>query len=118
MDERRAQERITDVGDMNVTILSAPGEHQIENETFACEVEDVSMGGVRFSAPSAPEIGSVLEVQIASVDPKRVFWHVGRVMWTKPLNGAFSVGVKFTESPQETIELWEQVLEEKLERLD
>lgn len=118
--ERRAQQRTTDVGDMSVTILSAPEEHDMENKTFACEAEDVSMGGVRFSAPSAPAVGSALEVQIIHLDvySNRIFVHVGRVMWTKAANGGYSVGVKFTESPQETSALWEQVLEEKLGRLD
>ncbi|MCX7590830.1 MAG: PilZ domain-containing protein [Kiritimatiellae bacterium] len=117
--ERRAHPRLREEHAVEAKILSSPERPELEQMRFACTTEDISASGLRLVLPVALSVGSAIEIQLVTEQPRRTFWHVGRVVWTRPRNGkgdSHMVGIRFTETPEETLHLWEDLLLEKLAR--
>jgi hypothetical protein len=57
---------------------------------------NVSFGGLAFQSSVCPQIGEVLRLRIATVDPP--FEAEARVAWCKPESGKYLVGVTFLDS--------------------
>ncbi|MGQ9661731.1 MAG: PilZ domain-containing protein [Kiritimatiellia bacterium] len=120
MQERRAKPRLQEEHQAEVEILSSPEKQELELKRFECETKDISASGLRLVLPVALSVGSRLEIKLFMNHPRRVFWHVGRVVWVKSLGDnscMYMVGVHFSETPEETLHLWEDLLLEKLARL-
>lgn len=56
---------------------------------------NVSFGGLSFLASENIEAGAIVNISIPLIDP--VFHIKGRVVWCKPVNGYYDVGVEFIE---------------------
>jgi len=118
MKERRGSPRLEEQRSVKVTVLSMPKAPELENKIFECTTEDVSARGLRFYADTALPQGSAIELRLSAADSSGAFWHVGRVRWVKPMDDGirYAVGVHFTETPEATLEAWEEMLREKLTR--
>jgi hypothetical protein len=113
--ERRKHERLKDRSRAEVTVLSAPNAHNIENRSFACFTGDVSEDGLRLSVPSPVPVGSKIELVVKSGRPRRHVWRAGHVVWMERDGAAdsYSVGVRFISSPEQALEAWQEMLREK-----
>jgi len=119
MQERRAKPRLQEEHRAEVKILSSPDKPELELRRFACKTTDISATGLRLVLPVPLSVGSRLEIQVTMEHPPRIFWHVGRVVWAKPVapdSSTYMIGIQFTETPEETLHLWEDLLFEKLAR--
>ena len=58
-------------------------------------LSDVSFGGLSFHASEDIGAGAVINISIPLIDP--VFHIKGRVVWCKPADGHYDVGVEFIE---------------------
>lgn len=56
---------------------------------------NVSQEGLAFSSTWCPAVGDLLQLRIPTVEP--VFDAQARVMWCRPENGRFLVGVRFLD---------------------
>ena len=57
---------------------------------------DISYGGLSFESDACLELGGTVFLRIATVDPP--FEGEGRVVWCRPENGRFLVGVQFLDA--------------------
>jgi Tfp pilus assembly protein PilZ len=117
--ERRVHARVEEKSAINVTVLSVPGKHELENRTYAATTADLSAGGVRFTLPDLPPVGGTVELRIQCGRPPREFWHIGKVLWADAARASktgYVVGVKFTDTPQATLALWSEVMRDKIAR--
>ncbi|HET7274240.1 MAG TPA: PilZ domain-containing protein [Longimicrobiaceae bacterium] len=57
---------------------------------------NVSFGGLAYDSEECPEIGSIIEIGIPTVEPP--FQARARVSWCRPENDAYLVGIEFLES--------------------
>jgi len=121
MKERRAHRRVKEAADIGVTILSAPEQPGLENRTFTSAMRDMSPRGIRLHLPLVVPVGGTLEMRVEAGEPRGTLWHIGRVVWVRKeadADPACEVGVQFTESAETTLLLWEELLREKLSRLE
>ena len=117
MQERRRSPRLKQKNRAYVTVLSSPDDKNLENKTYSCSTEDVSAGGIRLSLPAALPVGSNMEMRVVSKKPVKTFWHVGRVVWSgRGRDGNIDVGIEFTQTPESTLKLWQELIREKLAR--
>jgi hypothetical protein len=116
--ERRVTERIPANHNVEITVLSVPDAPELENKTFDCQSEDISANGIRFSVDASLPKDCPIELRINDETTHNGFWHVGRVVWVSKPDGAprYEVGVRFTETPEATLEAWAKLLAEKLAR--
>jgi hypothetical protein len=113
--ERRKHRRVLDKNIVLVTLLTAPGQRELEGRTFTCTTADVSTGGVRLISSMKIPVGTVMELRVAAVSPPAAFKFVGRVGWqlevlTPP---AFFVGIEFTSSDPATSANWNKFVGQK-----
>ena len=115
MRERRRDERLQNRNRTEITVLSAPEAHDLEQRSFSCFTEDVSEGGLRLHVPHAVPVGSKLELLVKSASPRKRAWHVGRVVWARKEEKLDShcVGVRFLSSPEQALKAWQEILREK-----
>jgi hypothetical protein len=116
--ERRGGPRVEVEEDIKVTVLSMPEAPAIENRTFDCRTRDISARGIRFVVSEPLPRGCPIELRLAGTESLSGFWHIGRITWSRQdqSGDGYSVGVHFTETPEATLEAWEELLEEKLSR--
>jgi len=113
---RRTDPRILEANSVAVTILESPGAPQLENETLFCSTEDVSVGGVKLRSRVSPPIDSRLKLLVALGTPLCSFTHAGRVAWLgkRDENGRVEMGVEFTDTPDDVLAQWREVIEHRL----
>lgn len=117
MKERRKHPRAKHKSRVYVTVLSSPENALLENKTVTCGTEDIASGGVRLSLPKPLPKGAALELRIVSRKNVKTCWHVGRVVWCKTTSdNSHEIGVKFTETPETTLIVWEELIRDKLAR--
>ena len=56
---------------------------------------DIGLGGLSFESDQCPRSGRIITLRIPTVDPP--FEGEGRVVWCRPDNGRFMVGVQFLD---------------------
>jgi c-di-GMP-binding flagellar brake protein YcgR len=110
--ERRQTKRLEYRARVEIKLYSVDGRSELANKTLACEIADVSAGGVRFVSESEIPVGTHLKLRIAISDPPSAFSHEADVRWAHSVNGrgGFAVGVQFTGSV-EHMEEWRRVVE-------
>jgi hypothetical protein len=62
------------------------------------DIVDVSQGGIACEVATAIDVGSQVYVDISSVLPK--YHGIGNVVWCKPKNNLFEVGVCFVDQEE------------------
>lgn len=114
--ERRKHRRVSDKNIVLVTLLTAPGQRELEGRTFTCTTADISVGGIRLISSMKIPVGTVLELRVAAVSPPAAFKFVGRVSWQLEVLSppAFFVGVEFTSSDPATGAAWLKFVEQKI----
>ena len=116
MRERRKHRRVSDKNIVLVTLLTAPGQRELEGRTFTCTTADISVGGIRLISSMKIPVGTVIELRVAAVSPPAAFKFVGRVSWQLEVLSppAFFVGIEFTSSEPGTNVAWHKFVEHKI----
>jgi hypothetical protein len=114
--ERRKHKRVIDKNIVLVTLLTVPGQRDLEGRTFTCTTADISIGGVRLISSMKIPLGTVMELRVAAVSPPAAFKFVGRVSWQLEVLAppAFFIGIEFTSSDPQTAPAWAKFVEQKI----
>jgi hypothetical protein len=114
--EKRKHPRVLDKNIVLVTLLTVPGQRDLEGRSFTCTTADLSVGGVRLISSMKIPVGTILELRVAAVSPPSAYKFVGRVSWQLEVLSppAFFVGIEFTSADPATTASWFKFLEKKL----
>lgn len=100
--DRRLYPRFEERSRVMVTVLSAPEAPQIESRSYYCWTRDLSVAGMRFCVNSRVPVAAILKLEVLFDEPREIFRHIGKVMWTQEFNddGIISnwLGVHITET--------------------
>jgi hypothetical protein len=100
--DNRVHPRLYEQDAVAVTVLSAPGAVELENRTFYCSTNDVSVSGLNFSVHSLVPVTSRLKLQVELTEPLATFRHVGRVVWARHIDHdvvlSYRIGVEISET--------------------
>ncbi len=115
MRERRRAPRVADKNIVLLTLVTVPGQRELEGRTFTCTSADISVGGVRLFSSMKIPVGTILELRVAAVSPPAAFKFVGRVSWQLEVLAppAFFIGVEFTGGDAHAQGAWEKFVREK-----
>jgi hypothetical protein len=119
MRERRIGKRVHEEAQAAVTVLAAENAAELENKTFFCPTENLSVTGLRLSVQVPVPVGSILELRIAFAKPLRSFQHSGRVVWIRRDDEgrlAHALGIEFTHVSAEVEDAWRDMISLKLKR--
>lgn len=114
--ERRKHRRVFDKNIVLVTLLTSPGQRDLEGRTFTCTTADISTGGVRLISSMKIPVGTVMELRVAAVSLPAAFKFVGRVSWQLEVLSppAFFVGIEFTSGDPATSAGWLKFVKQKI----
>ena len=120
MKERREESRVEARHDVKVTIVSSPEEHELENKELQCATENISASGILLFVDKPLLEGSTLELRLKGDAPIGTCMHIGRVAWVKEVGpgDGYAVGIRFAETPEDTLAAWAAILEDKLSRTE
>lgn len=116
MEDKRQFQRLNEENRVAVTVVSAQNAPEIENQTYFCPTEDLSVDGLKLNVPTQIPSGSKIELRVAMMKPLRSFMHHGEVRWSKQMSGRFpySIGIKFTSIEGSTWALWQDAIARKI----
>ena len=116
MSEKRKHVRIREESGIAVKILMRNEEERSDKGgTFLRLTKDISRGGLRFSNATKLEVDTTLQIHLVLDLPRKIVTHIGTVRWTEQLedNGAFSIGVEFTETSDLDNQIWQHYIDTK-----
>ncbi|MFT5473179.1 MAG: hypothetical protein ACI856_001506 [Kiritimatiellia bacterium] len=116
MENKRQFQRLNEENRVAVTVVSAQNAPEIENQTYFCPTEDLSMGGLKLNVPVQIPSGSRIELRVAIMKPLRSFMHTGEVRWSKQIDGRFpyAIGIKFMKLEGSNRALWQDAITRKI----
>jgi hypothetical protein len=116
MEDKRQFQRLNEESRVAVTVVSAQNAPEIENQTYFCPTEDLSLVGLKLNVPEEIPSGSQIELRVAIMKPLRSFMHHGEVRWSKQVGGRFpyAIGIKFTKLEGSNRALWQDAITRKI----
>ena len=114
MQDRRKHPRYPYNDTVFVKLCSVSGMDDLEGQGLLCKSSDVSEGGISFRVDREIPLETDIELRIELKSPPTTFIHQGRVRWVRevdPING-FQVGVEFTSTAPQVLEIWRTLVEQ------
>jgi hypothetical protein len=116
MRDNRKHTRYPTELNVNVQVLSAPGQSGLHDREMTCRTRDVSAMGMRLTFPFMVPIGTVLELSLDFEDLPQPFLHRGHVCWVlaDEEGDGFQLGIEFSLTSEHTRQAWRVYLEKVL----
>lgn len=106
MYEKRRSERLAQENEVTIKILSK--EKLPPNKKIIYHIsKDISSSGARIRTNAFLPVGTLLKIQLALKEPRKMVTALGKVKWVRALyaDESFDAGLEFTDTSNETIKL-------------
>lgn len=111
MKEQRKEERIKDVNEITITVLS--GDKNLpKDKSFYNYSEDISVSGAKIQANILLPVDTLLMIDFTLKTVHKQITAIGRIKWIKVIieDKYYEAGVEFVDTPDEAIKKLEDYL--------
>jgi hypothetical protein len=116
MVERRQQPRVEDDLGIAINLMSEQGPVPHRTSTIFHLTKDISRSGLRFENDRELPVNALLKVHVALKIPLLTITHFARVRWSQktPSQGGYDIGVHFSDSPPNDMQIWSNYVAQRL----
>lgn len=117
MNERRQSARVEDDLGIAINVMAERGPIPSHQGTIFHLTKDISQGGLRFENDHELPVNALLKMHVALKIPLMTITHFARVRWVRRSEKAksYSIGVQFTESPPNDMQIWSNYVNQRLQ---
>ena len=119
MDERRSEQRLKDVNEITISVISGEENHPDE-KSFYTYTRDISVHGARIRTTIILPVDTYLEVDLTLKDLQQKITAIGKVKWIKIVieDLYYEAGVEFVNTPGEAVRKIEDYIFWKQKSID